>query len=644
MRLDRLTQDEARMTVAQTLGVVHGLVANMKVIMEDGKGSTDSIRQDLVSLHHVLKEKNKKKRDQLRQNVQRWLSPPDPSTNHNFVRKARHKGTAAWFFESNTLTEWKKRGSLLWIHGKPGAGKSTLLSAIIQDIESMQAAGLATMAYYYFDFRDVKKQDCYGLLSSLISQLSFESDSCYSVLSQLYSGHARGMRNADIDALKRCMTDMLSLPGQAPIYIIIDALDECPNFPGRPSAREEVVDLIEELVDLRLPNVHLCVASRPEMDIRMVLEPLTSLKICLHDESGQKQDIIEYIKSVVRSDRIMRRWKEEDRRLVIDNLSDRADGAFRWVVCQVDRLCRSFPASIRSVLEDLPKTLDETYGRTLLGIDDEKREYAQRLFRCLTVSIRPLRVEELADILAIRFDKASLPTFNTARRPKSAEERVMSACSSLIAVVDRKGRRVIQFSHFSVKEYLTSERLAKAEEHLSYFHILPEPAHTILARASLSVLLQLDDKIDRNTIGHFPLVLYAARHWVDHAQFRNVSSHIQEVMERLFDPAKPYFAAWVWLYDIDCHSIEPTSTIHPTRPEAAPLYYAALCGFRCRKNQEKQICENMREYVHIRSSEFRASYKTYDFQKFRIQTIRVIVMLSFIIVIVMTSIDQIFLR
>ena len=199
-------------------------------------------------------------------------------------------------------------------------------SAVIQDIEGMHAAGLATMAYYYFDFRDDKKQDCYGFLSSLISQLSSESDSCYNILSQLYSHYTRGIRKPDIDELKRCMTDMLSLPEKSPIYVIVDAIDECPNSTGRPTAREEVLELIEELVDLKLPNVHLCVASRPEMDVRMVLEPLTSLKISLHDESGQKEDIIEYIKSVVRSDRSMRKWKEEDKQLVIITLSDKADG------------------------------------------------------------------------------------------------------------------------------------------------------------------------------------------------------------------------------------------------------------------------------------------------------------------------------
>src|SRR6266404_3490016 len=203
---------------------------------------------------------------------------------------------------------------------------ASVRSAIIQDVGRLQADGSATMAYYYFDFRDIKKQDCYGLLSSLVSQLSADSDACYNILSKLYSENIHGTRKPDIDALKECMTDMLNLPGQCPIYIIVDALDECPNFPGLPSAREEVLELIEELVNLELLNVHLCVASRPEMDIRTVLEPLTTLKISLHDEIGQKDDIIAYIESMVNSDRSMRRWREEDQNLVIETLSNNANG------------------------------------------------------------------------------------------------------------------------------------------------------------------------------------------------------------------------------------------------------------------------------------------------------------------------------
>jgi hypothetical protein len=182
------------------------------------------------------------------------------------------------------------------------------------------------MAYYYCDFRDVKKQDRYGLLTSLVSQLSAESDGCYEVLFQLRSGNAGGTRKPTSDALTRCMKDMLSLPDQGEIYIIIDALDECPDISGTLSAREEVLDLVEELVCLNLPNVHLCVTSRPEVDIRSVLAPLTSLQISLHDERGQKDDIMNYIDAFVHSDRKMRKWREDDLQLVIDVLSQKADG------------------------------------------------------------------------------------------------------------------------------------------------------------------------------------------------------------------------------------------------------------------------------------------------------------------------------
>jgi hypothetical protein len=182
------------------------------------------------------------------------------------------------------------------------------------------------MAYYYFDFRDVKKQDRYGFLSSLLSQLSAKSNSCSDVLSRLYSNHAGGTGKPTTSALTKCMTDMLNLPGQGPIYIIIDALDECPDVSGTPSPREEVLELLEVLVGLNLSNLHLCVASRPEIDIRKALEPLEPLQISLHDEVGQKDDIIKYIKSAVHSDRKMRSWRDEDKQLVVEVLSEKSDG------------------------------------------------------------------------------------------------------------------------------------------------------------------------------------------------------------------------------------------------------------------------------------------------------------------------------
>jgi hypothetical protein len=182
------------------------------------------------------------------------------------------------------------------------------------------------MAYYYFDFRDIKKQHRHGLLSSLLTQLSAQSNSYYDMLSHLYATHDNGMQEPAESTLTETLYDMLKLPGQAPIYIIIDALDECPNISGMPTAREKVLKLVEQVVKLQLLNVHICVTSRPEFDIRAALEPLTRLRVSLHQEIGQKQDIVDYITKVVHSDRMMRRWREQDKQLVIKFLSEKAGG------------------------------------------------------------------------------------------------------------------------------------------------------------------------------------------------------------------------------------------------------------------------------------------------------------------------------
>jgi hypothetical protein len=196
------------------------------------------------------------------------------------------------------------------------------------------------------------------------------------------------------------------------------------------------------------------------------------------------------------------------------------------------------------MLEELPETLDETYERVLREIHKTKRNLAHRLLQCLTVAIRPLRVAELAEVLAVDFEKATsggTSELNTDWRWEDQEHAILSTCSSLIAVVDDDGSEVVQFAHFSVKEFLISSRLSVSSADVSRFHILLEPAHTILAKACLGVLLRLDDHVDFDTVETgFPLAGYAAEHWVDHAQFRNVSSYIREEMEDLFNPDKPY--------------------------------------------------------------------------------------------------------
>jgi hypothetical protein len=199
-------------------------------------------------------------------------------------------------------------------------------SAVIEEITTLCDAGLAFMAYFYFDFRDKDKKNRRNLLLSFLIQLSAQSDIYCDILSNLHSSHRDGTATPSDATLTKCLKQMLSLPSQRPIYLVMDALDECPKNTGLPSSREQVLELVKDLVDLRLPNLHICVTSRPEIDIRARLEPLTSLRVSLHDQDGQKEDIVNYVSSVVYSDANMGRWREEDKRLVVEILSERANG------------------------------------------------------------------------------------------------------------------------------------------------------------------------------------------------------------------------------------------------------------------------------------------------------------------------------
>jgi hypothetical protein len=199
-------------------------------------------------------------------------------------------------------------------------------SAIIEDIRTFQRSGLASLAFFYCDFRVDQKKDLRGLLSSLLVQLGGQSDAYSTVLSNFYATHGRGSQHAGDGELVSCLKHMLNLPGQATVNLVIDALDECPVTTGLVFTRKKVLELVEELVNLHIPNLRICVTSRPEADITDVLENLAFCSVSLHGESGQVQDIAEYVRSFVHTSRDMRRWKATDKQLVIDELTNKADG------------------------------------------------------------------------------------------------------------------------------------------------------------------------------------------------------------------------------------------------------------------------------------------------------------------------------
>jgi hypothetical protein len=250
----------------------------------------------------------------------------------------------------------------------------------------------------------------------------------------------------------------------------------------------------------------------------------------------------------------------------------------------LETLRHCLPPTVRRTLDELPESLDETYERVIKEIKKPNRDHALRILQCLVVAVRPLRVEELAEVLAVDFDDAEgIPKLNPNWRWEDQEQALLSSCSSLIAIVESDESRTVQFSHFSVKEFLTSTRLATSSGSVSHYYIALEPAHIILAQACMSILLQSDNRVQQRDIRHnSPLARYAAEHWVAHAQYQKVSPCLRKAMESLFDPDKPYCGTWLQLHDIDTGSRTLTFGLFTPlqKSHATPLYYAALCGFQ----------------------------------------------------------------
>ncbi|KAF8491830.1 hypothetical protein F5888DRAFT_952652 [Russula emetica] len=278
-RLDKLTQEEAKMATAEVLN-------NVKVLVDDDKEARAIMQQEKRSSFFTLATPFFRGLVVVtgKEDLHSWLSPLDPSTNHEIACNAHHDGTATWFFHGGIYEEWKSTPSLLWMHGKPGSGKSVLCSGIIEGIKALQKTGSTCLAFFYCDFRDEAKQNHRNLIISILWQLAAQSDLRLDLLSRLYSKHDNGRQRPSEGTLSQCLKEMLSLPTQGSIYLIIDAVDECPNNSGMPTPREKVLGLVQNLVGLHLPNVHICVTSRPEIDIQTALEPLTSLQ-CLPPQS-----------------------------------------------------------------------------------------------------------------------------------------------------------------------------------------------------------------------------------------------------------------------------------------------------------------------------------------------------------------------
>ncbi|KAH9014043.1 hypothetical protein EDB84DRAFT_1568352 [Lactarius hengduanensis] len=373
--------------------------------------------------------------NRLRDSLRKWQSPPDLSTNHNIAGNRQHEGTAEWFSESNQFESWKVTGSLLWIHGKPGSGKSVLCSPNINDLTTLCEAGSGLMAYFYFAFQRCRQASPPQLSSHSSSNTSLVPTP-FATYSPVSTRHDNGARQPSDKVLNQCLREMLALPNQGPVYLIIDALDECPDTSDVPSAREQVLDLMNDLVGFRPSNLYICVTSRPEADICDALESLASQTVSLQDEGGQRKDIASYVRFVVYS-------------------------GFRWVFCALEMLRNCLPQNVQRVLIELPKSLDETYERMLREIGKVNPDQAYRVLQFLTVATRPLCVDELAEVLALYFDAA---------KEGIKEDWRWDDASCPVYVLEP-----------DLKEFLTSDRFTNLTADISRSHIRLELAHTVIA-------------------------------------------------------------------------------------------------------------------------------------------------------------------
>jgi hypothetical protein len=215
----------------------------------------------------------------------------------------------------------------------------------------------------------------------------------------------------------------------------------------------------------------------------------------------------------------------------------------------------------------------------LRGINNADWELVHRLFQCVAVASRPFRVEELAEFLAFDLKIGPIAKFHEGWRLEDPMDVVLSTCSTLLSVVTIDGSAVIQFSHLSVREFLTSSRLSNAnDETLRRYHISMTPAHTIVAQACLGILLHLDTTITRDKLENYPLAKYAAQHWIDHARFEGVYQYTEKGVKQLLDPRKPHLAIWTSIYDPRNPLMNSERAERQSAPGGTPLHYAAFCG------------------------------------------------------------------
>ncbi|KAF7981790.1 hypothetical protein HWV62_31881 [Athelia sp. TMB] len=516
---------------------------------------------------------------------------PDASSNYNAARAKHHPQTCNWFINGMPFSKWKNMpGRILVIYGAPGCGKTILCSSIIEHIQGLcNSNSLSGYAYFFFDSRDSNQAltRYENLLKSVVSQLGYRCGGVPAALRDMYRAHGSGREHPSIKSLYDTL--QIVVEGFDHFYIIVDSLDECGD-------RLELLGCIRALASWNSKRLHILFTSRPEPDIERqlsLLPPIDHLRI---DGKMSRIDIMIYLDQRLLS---MNRWDEKTSHLIKTTLAERADGMFRWVALQMDDLQHCLnPREVKRQLEALPKDLEAAYER-ILSRCSRPRDLLQML-HWLAFSTRALTLEEIAEVVSVDLDAACGPSYDPDLRYGDPTIAV-AVCSGLVTGTQARGHPmassifpgrvvphlsatsiIVKLAHFSVKEYLISNRMAAGAT--AFFGISARISHSVIVQTCLAYLLHFNatDSITRDHLHSYPLSLYAAEHWADHYRSMDytTSSIPEDLVVQLFGPASSCaLINWLRLRNPD-HPLEKYNSDESIISPAHPLYYASLLGIK----------------------------------------------------------------
>ncbi|KAL6410100.1 hypothetical protein AUP68_06511 [Ilyonectria robusta] len=485
-------------------------------------------------------------------NLERWLSPPDPSTNARLARARRHRDTGTWLLDSPAYKEWKLGTRRhLWLYGLAGCGKTVLSTTILDNLSQTDTHNTLE---FFFDFNDTRKQTLESLLRSLAFQLYHLGGEAARRLDHLFTSHDNGRRQFDMSALSGYVKSVTQTDRK--VAIVVDALDEC-------TTRKE---LLHWLRDFASGNAQLIVTGRPEAEFEREIPQILFKKNCvLLDKKAVDLDIRSYVTTRLEqdSDFKIKNLSPDLQQKIRDKVGDGADGMFRWAACQLDSLTKCLsPYDIETALGSLPSDLNETYSRMLQNLPMEYKSAAFRLLQFLVYAKRPLMLSEAAEVIATEIDREPRGFHKECRLFQETD--VLKYCPSLVLIAQvTKGTKTVEelhLAHFSVKEYLLKN---------SQFYL--ESASIIITRTCLAYLTDIEGNHNKIKI-NFPMARYAAEFWMNFAASAETS---EDVVGRIvgFLQDETIFQRWGRLYQAD----RPWED-NPGPARASRLYYACVGG------------------------------------------------------------------